>query len=91
MNKAKGHGDLIIELVCGTMRITIQIATEGLSITGLDLLNIIIIASDSVQSKNTAAANTDAHSCSFLTVAYSVIFLVSTILPPILNKSRFSS
>ena len=40
---------------------------------------------------NIAAAMAQAHSFSSLTVADSVIFLVSTILPPILKTSRFSS
>jgi len=40
---------------------------------------------------NAAATTTEAHSFSFLLVAYSVICLVSTIFPPILKTSRFSS
>jgi 2-polyprenyl-3-methyl-5-hydroxy-6-metoxy-1,4-benzoquinol methylase len=38
LNKANKYGDPILELGCGTGRITIPLAKEGFSITGLDLL-----------------------------------------------------
>ncbi|MFW9878229.1 MAG: class I SAM-dependent methyltransferase [Candidatus Thorarchaeota archaeon] len=38
INKAKEYGEPVLELACGTGRVTIPIAKEGLSITGLDLL-----------------------------------------------------
>ena len=42
INKAKEYGDPVLELACGTGRITIPIAKEGFSITGLDLLNTML-------------------------------------------------
>ena len=42
INKAKLYGGPILELACGTGRITIPIAKEGFSIIGLDLLNTML-------------------------------------------------
>jgi len=42
LNEAKEHGDPILELACGTGRVTIPIAKEGFSITGLDQLNTML-------------------------------------------------
>lgn len=42
LNKANKYGDPILELGCGTGRITIPLAKEGYSITGLDLLNSML-------------------------------------------------
>ncbi len=42
INKVKQYGEPILELVCGTGRVTIPIAKEGFSITGLDLLNSML-------------------------------------------------
>lgn len=42
INKANEYGDPILELACGTGRVTIPIAKEGFSITGLDLLNSML-------------------------------------------------
>ena len=42
INKAVQYGEPILELACGTGRITIPIAEKGISITGLDLLNTML-------------------------------------------------
>lgn len=42
LNKAREYGDPILELACGTGRVTIPIAKEGFSIMGLDLLNSML-------------------------------------------------
>lgn len=42
INKANEYGDPILELACGTGRVTIPIAKKGFSITGLDLLNSML-------------------------------------------------
>ncbi|MFX1417581.1 MAG: class I SAM-dependent methyltransferase [Promethearchaeota archaeon] len=42
INKAKEYGDHILELACGTGRVTIPIAKNGFKITGLDFLNTML-------------------------------------------------
>jgi ubiquinone/menaquinone biosynthesis C-methylase UbiE len=42
LNKAREYGDPVLEIACGTGRVTIPIAKEGVSITGLDLLNSML-------------------------------------------------
>jgi len=42
INKAKEYGDPVLELACGTGRVTIPIAKNNFSITGLDLLNSML-------------------------------------------------
>ncbi len=42
IKKAKEFGEPILELACGTGRVTIPIAQKGLSITGLDLLDTML-------------------------------------------------
>ena len=42
INKVKEYGGPILELACGTGRVTIPIAQNGLSVTGLDLLNTML-------------------------------------------------
>lgn len=42
INKAKEYGGPILELACGTGRVTIPIAKEKISITGLDFLNTML-------------------------------------------------
>ncbi|MFX0040569.1 MAG: class I SAM-dependent DNA methyltransferase [Promethearchaeota archaeon] len=42
INKAKEYGEPVLELACGTGRITIPIAQKTISITGLDLLNTML-------------------------------------------------
>jgi len=42
LNKAKEYGEPVLELACGTGRVTIPIAKNGISITGLDLLNTML-------------------------------------------------
>lgn len=42
VNNAKDYGDPILELACGTGRVTIPIAQNKLSITGLDILSTML-------------------------------------------------
>ncbi len=42
INKVKEYRSPILELACGTGRVTIPIAQKGISITGLDLLNTML-------------------------------------------------
>lgn len=52
VNKAKKYGDPILELACGTGRVTIPMAKEGFSITGLDLLNSMLKEAKRKSKKN---------------------------------------
>ena len=42
LNKVKEYGEPVLELACGTGRVTIPIAEKGISTTGLDLLNTML-------------------------------------------------
>ena len=42
INKVIDYGEPVLELACGTGRVTIPIAKKGISITGLDLLNTML-------------------------------------------------
>lgn len=42
LNKAREYGDPVLELACGTGRVTIPTAKEGFSITGLDILDSML-------------------------------------------------
>jgi SAM-dependent methyltransferase len=42
INKAKEYGEPVLELACGTGRVTIPLAEKGISIMGLDLLNTML-------------------------------------------------
>lgn len=42
INKTKEYGSPVLELACGTGRVTIPIAQNGILITGLDLLNTML-------------------------------------------------
>ncbi len=52
LNQVRKYGEPVLELACGTGRITIPLAEQGIQITGLDITDSML-----AQAKKKAAGN----------------------------------